>query len=76
VGLQGGTDRMNQLLNKVEDNGVKVSAVWIQDWAGKIRTTFGSRVFWNWEWNDEQYPGLFFCFLIGCECISLSRQLL
>lgn len=48
---------MHELIDKVEAAGVTVAAVWIQDWAGKIRTSFGKRVFWNWEWNPEQYPG-------------------
>ncbi len=39
------------------DNGVNISAVWIQDWSGKIQTSFGYRVFWNWRWNPELYPG-------------------
>jgi alpha-glucosidase len=47
-------DKLQQCL----DNGVNVSAVWIQDWAGKIVTSFGYRVFWNWRWNEELYPGL------------------
>jgi alpha-glucosidase len=47
-------DKLQQCL----DNGVKVSAIWIQDWAGKIVTSFGYRVFWNWRWNEELYPGL------------------
>ena len=32
--------------------------MWIQDWSGKIVTDFGTRVFWNWQWNDTWYPGL------------------
>ena len=30
----------------------------IQDWSGKIVTGFGTRVFWNWRWNDTWYPDL------------------
>lgn len=29
-----------------------ISAMWIQDWSGKIQTNFGTRVFWNWRWNS------------------------
>ena len=36
----------------------KVSAMWIQDWSGKIVTDFGTRVFWNWRWNETWYPDL------------------
>ncbi len=27
-----------------------------QDWSGKIATAFGTRVFWNWRWNQTWYP--------------------
>ena len=49
------------MLNKIQqcqDAGVNISALWIQDWAGKIQTSFGYRVFWNWKWNQDLYPGL------------------
>ena len=48
------------MLDKVQlcdTYGVNVSAFWIQDWSGKIQTTFGYRVFWNWRWNETFYPG-------------------
>ena len=32
--------------------------MWIQDWSGKITTDFGTRVFWNWRWNETWYPDL------------------
>ena len=34
--------------------------MWIQDWSGKITTDFGTRVFWNWRWNETWYPDLDF----------------
>ncbi|XP_046653529.1 sulfoquinovosidase-like isoform X2 [Daphnia pulicaria] len=58
IAVQGGTQNMLDKLQQCLDNGVKVSAIWIQDWAGKIVTSFGYRVFWNWRWNEELYPGL------------------
>lgn len=58
VAVQGGTQNMLDKLQQCLDNGVNVSAIWIQDWAGKIETPFGYRVFWNWRWNEELYPGL------------------
>ena len=30
----------------------------LQDWSGKITTDFGTRVFWNWRWNETWYPDL------------------
>lgn len=44
-------------LETATKHGLPVVGLWIQDWAGKIETSFGKRVFWNWEWNPEQYPG-------------------
>nr|XP_054758414.1 sulfoquinovosidase-like [Lytechinus pictus] len=58
LGLQGGTERMLTYLKMALDSGIKVSAVWIQDWAGRIKTSFGRRIFWNWEWDSKHYPGL------------------
>ncbi|KAJ6636223.1 Sulfoquinovosidase [Pseudolycoriella hygida] len=58
LGVQGGTDKMLQFIDEAEEHGVAVSAMWIQDWSGKITTTFGTRVFWNWEWNRDWYPRL------------------
>lgn len=58
LGVQGGTDKMLQYINEAEEHGVALSAMWIQDWSGKITTTFGTRVFWNWERNREWYPNL------------------
>lgn len=37
--------------------GVNIRGLWIQDWSGIIRTSFGQRVFWNWQWNATRYPG-------------------
>ena len=45
-------------LGQARDHDVQVSAMWIQDWSGKIVTGFGTRVFWNWRWNDTWYPNL------------------
>ena len=58
IGVQGGTDRMLEVLNKAKENDVAVSGMWIQDWSGKITTEFGTRVFWNWKWNSTWYPKL------------------
>lgn len=40
---------------KLKENGVKVSAIWIQDWSGKIVTSLGKRVFWNWKLDEQFY---------------------
>ncbi|XP_037038410.1 sulfoquinovosidase-like [Bradysia coprophila] len=58
LGVQGGTDKMLQYVSEAEKHNVALSAMWIQDWSGKITTTFGTRVFWNWQWNRDWYPRL------------------
>lgn len=58
LGMQGGTDLVDEKINKALDKGIKVSGVWCQDWQGKRITSFGKRLMWNWQWNPEEYPGL------------------
>jgi alpha-glucosidase len=58
LGVQGGTEVVKKKLDKALAAGVKVCGLWAQDWVGKCVTSFGSRLIWNWEWNQEMYPGL------------------
>ncbi|XP_022090149.1 uncharacterized protein LOC110979015 [Acanthaster planci] len=58
LGIQGGTTAMLEYLKGAQGNSTLVSGLWIQDWVGRITTSFGRRLFWNWEWNQEQYPNL------------------
>jgi len=58
LGVQGGTDTMLMRLEDARAHGIQVAGMWIQDWSGKIVTDFGTRVFWNWRWNETWYPNL------------------
>lgn len=58
LGLQGGTEKVVQLYKNLKNEGVEVSAIWIQDWSGNYFTELGSRVYWNWRWNKNLYPNL------------------
>jgi len=58
LGIQGGTDIVEEKLKKALDAGIKVSGVWCQDWQGKRITSFGKRLMWNWQWNEQEYPEL------------------
>lgn len=58
LGVQGGTSKVIDYLEQAEDEGVKVSGLWCQDWAGVKETSFGKRLFWNWVLNETQYPKL------------------
>ena len=58
LGIQGGTEIMDQKLQTALDHGMKVAGVWIQDWEGRRVTAVGKQLFWNWEWDKELYPDL------------------
>ena len=57
IGLKEGArsfDRLDRIINA----GVPVCGLWCEDWAGVRNTSFGTRLFWNWEWNPDRYPEL------------------
>lgn len=57
VGLKQGDasfDRLEALI----DAGAAVSGLWCEDWVGIRETSFGRRLFWDWQWNAERYPDL------------------
>lgn len=58
LGLQGGTDVLQAKLQRALAEGLKVAAIWAQDWEGKRVTPFGRQLMWNWRWDQNQYPGL------------------
>ncbi|HEX5849905.1 MAG TPA: alpha-glucosidase [Rubrobacter sp.] len=56
VGLQGGTDRVREILERLEALDAPVAAVWLQDWVGQRETGFGTQLWWNWELDRDHYP--------------------
>ncbi|MEC3883955.1 alpha-glucosidase [Halobacillus sp. HZG1] len=58
LGMQGGTDEVQKKIDAARDKGMKVGAVWAQDWQGKRVTSFGRRLNWNWQWDENEYPEL------------------
>ncbi len=58
LGIQEGTDVVDAKIKKAKAAGVPVVGVWCQDWSGCRRTGFGYQVMWNWQWDQELYPGL------------------
>jgi alpha-glucosidase len=58
LGIQGGTDVVEKKLDHALSKGLKIGAVWCQDWQGKRMTSFGKRLMWNWQWNANEYPNL------------------
>jgi Glycosyl hydrolases family 31 len=57
VGLQGGTEKVDEVLEKLEALDAPVAAVWLQDWVGQRETSFGTQLWWNWELDRDHYPG-------------------
>ena len=58
LGIQGGKQKVNAKLNDLQDQGIHVGAIWIQDWVGKRQTSIGSRLQWDWRPNENVYPNL------------------
>ncbi len=58
LGIQGGPDIVDIKIKKALQHGVKVSAVWCQDWQGIRYTSFGKQLFWDWKYDEKIYPDL------------------
>ena len=56
VGLQGGTDRALRISEELEALGTPIAAIWLQDWVGQRKTSFGTQLWWNWELDRDHYP--------------------
>ena len=57
VGLKDGANSFARL-EKIIEAGAAVSGLWCEDWVGIRQTSFGRRLFWDWQWNAERYPEL------------------
>lgn len=58
LGLQGGREVVERKLNAALEAGVKVAALWCQDWVGSRLTSFGKQLMWDWRYDRELYPDL------------------
>lgn len=58
LGLKRGAERNFEILEQALDAGVRVSGMWSEDWCGLRHTSFGARLFWDWQWNEKRYPDL------------------
>lgn len=60
LGLKGGEVNTFSRLENALDHGVKVAGLWSEDWCGLRVTSFGKRLFWDWDWQHHQdrYPNL------------------
>jgi len=57
VGLKDGAGSFDRL-ERLIDAGAAISGLWCEDWVGVRETSFGRRLFWDWQWNPERYPAL------------------
>ncbi|KAB2046814.1 hypothetical protein ES319_A13G001600v1 [Gossypium barbadense] len=57
VGMQGGTETVLRVWDKLRTYKVPISAFWLQDWVGQRETFIGSQLWWNWEVDVTRYPG-------------------
>ena len=57
IGLKDG-ERSFDRLDAMLAAGVRVSGLWCEDWVGLRQTSFGTRLFWDWRWDERRYPGL------------------
>ncbi|WP_285711640.1 alpha-glucosidase [Erythrobacter oryzae] len=57
VGLKQGVSSFERL-ERLIDAGAAISGLWCEDWVGIRETSFGRRLFWDWQWNAERYPDL------------------
>lgn len=57
VGLKQGEASFERLEALIEA-GAAVSGLWCEDWVGIRETSFGRRLFWDWQWSAERYPDL------------------
>ena len=57
VGLKDGAASFDRL-DAIIAAGAAVSGLWCEDWCGVRETSFGRRLFWDWQWNADRYPDL------------------
>lgn len=57
VSVQGGTDKVRKKLDALNDAGIPLAGLWIQDWPGVRITSVGSQLWWNWQLDESYYPG-------------------
>ena len=53
VGMEGGTASIRTKVAQLQAAQVPVAGLWVQDWTGVRQDSFGKRLLWNWE-VDEQ----------------------
>lgn len=55
IGLKDGEDTIARF-EKIAASGAAITGLWCEDWVGIRQTSFGKRLFWDWQWNAARYP--------------------
>ena len=55
LGMQGGTEKVMASYQQMKDSKGAVAGLWLQDWVGQRRTSFGKQLWWNWELDNSRY---------------------
>ena len=55
-GVAGRHGQGARILERLEALDAPVAAVWLQDWVGQRKTSFGTQLWWNWELDRDHYP--------------------
>ncbi len=58
LAIQKGSNAVRTRLAKALEKGVKVAAIWSQDWQGTRKTAFGTQLMWNWQYSTELFPDM------------------
>lgn len=53
--MQGGTESVLKKYDVLHKSGSKIVGVWIQDWVNKRKSLGFSRLWWNWELDENHY---------------------
>jgi len=56
LGLQGGTKKVTEVVDKAIAMKNPITALWIQDWCGRRVTNFGDQLQWRWYADESLYP--------------------
>ena len=57
VGLKDGVNSFSRL-DAIRASGAAIGGLWCEDWCGIRETSFGRRLFWDWQWHRDRYPDL------------------
>jgi sulfoquinovosidase len=55
-GLQGGSKKVEAILQQAQQLHHPIGSVWIQDWVGRRKTRLGSQLNWQWLVDSVSYP--------------------